>query len=105
MIKLLSEEPIDAISVSTYDFQEKSFNTDQNMAQITKEATSLPILICGKINDRNTADKALQDADLILSAKSFLLNPNWVENLRAGKTLPLYSSEDANIAYTGELIP
>ena len=105
IIKMLSKEPIDAISVSTYDYSAKAFSTDQTMAQITREATDLPIMICGKIYDRATAEDALKDADIILSAKSILLNPTWVDDVRQGKELPLYSSADANIAYTDEPLP
>ncbi len=105
LIRLLSDEPIDAISVSTYDYAEKAFGTDMTMAQLTKEATKLPIMICGKIYDRDTAEEALKNADIVLSAKSLLLNPEWIEDIRAGKTLPLYSSEEANIAYTDEPLP
>jgi 2,4-dienoyl-CoA reductase-like NADH-dependent reductase (Old Yellow Enzyme family) len=105
IIKMLSTEPIDAISVSTYDYSAKAFGTDQNMARITREATDLPLMICGKIYDRTTAEDALKDADIILSAKSILLNPNWVNDVRRSKELPLYSSEDANVAYTDEPLP
>jgi 2,4-dienoyl-CoA reductase-like NADH-dependent reductase (Old Yellow Enzyme family) len=104
-IRLLSQEPIDAISVSTYDFRKRAFRTDRNMAQITREATSLPIMICGKIYDRATAQEALQDADIALSAKSMLLNPDWVEDVRQGKPLPLYKSQEADIAYTETPLP
>jgi len=100
IIKLLSKEPIDAISVSTYDFTLKAFGTEQNMAQVTREVTDLPIMICGRIFDRASADKALRDADIVLSAKSMLLNPNWVADLQAEKPMEAYESEDANIAYT-----
>jgi len=34
-----------------------------------------------------------------------LLNPNWVEDIRSGKDLPLYGSEEANIAYTEKPLP
>ena len=105
IIRLLSDEPIDAISVSTYDYAEKALGTDMTMAQLTREATELPLMICGKIHDRNTAEQALRDADVVLSAKSLLLNPNWVEDVRAGRELPLYKSEEANIAYTTEPLP
>lgn len=106
IIKLLSLEPIDAISVSTYDFAEKKmFGTDQNMAQLTRKVTDLPIFICGKVHDRTTAEQALQDADIVLCAKSFLLNPNFVAEVRSGKELPLYASEEADIAYTQEPLP
>jgi 2,4-dienoyl-CoA reductase-like NADH-dependent reductase (Old Yellow Enzyme family) len=105
IIGLLSREPIDAISVSTYDYQQKAFGTEQNMAQITREATHLPIMICGKIYDRATAEEALEDADIVLSAKSMLLNPDWVEDVRRGKELPLYKSSDADIAYTETPLP
>lgn len=105
IIKMLSQEPIDALSVSTYDFSAKAFDTDQTMARITREATDLPIMICGKIYDRVTAEAALADADIVLSAKSILLNPNWVEDVRANRELPLYKSEDANVAYTEEPLP
>jgi 2,4-dienoyl-CoA reductase-like NADH-dependent reductase (Old Yellow Enzyme family) len=105
IIKMLSKEPIDAISVSTYDYSEKAFGTDQTMARITREATDLPLMICGKIYDRATAEDAIKDADIILSAKSILLNPNWVDDIRQSKELPLYKSEDANVAYTDEPLP
>ena len=105
LIRMLSKEPVDAISVSTYNFADKAFSTDRNMAQLPREATDLPLLICGKIHDRKTADQAIQDADIVLSAKSMLLNPNLVEDIRAEKDLPLYTSEEANRAYTGEALP
>jgi 2,4-dienoyl-CoA reductase-like NADH-dependent reductase (Old Yellow Enzyme family) len=104
IIQLLSKEPIDAISVSTYDYSANVFGTNQNMSQITREVTALPIMICGKIFDRTSAEKALRGADIVLSAKSLLLNPNWVEDVRAGKTLPLHTSEEANIAYTDKAL-
>ena len=105
LIKLLSKEPIDAISVSTYQYKDKAFETDRNMAQITREVTDLPIMICGQIYDRKSAEDALADADIVLSAKSTLLNPNWVEDVRSRKDLPLYKSEEANVAYTDEPLP
>jgi 2,4-dienoyl-CoA reductase-like NADH-dependent reductase (Old Yellow Enzyme family) len=105
LIKLLSKEPIDAISVSTYRYKDKVFGTDWNMAQITREVTDLPIMICGQIYDRTSAEDALMDADIILSAKSMLLNPDWVKDIRSGKDLPLYKSEEANIAYSDEPLP
>lgn len=100
IIKLLSQEPIDAISVSTYDFSQKAFGTDKNMTQLTREVTGLPLMICGGIFDRVTADQALEDADIVLSAKSLLLNPSWVEDIRVNKPMERYLSEAANIAYT-----
>jgi len=105
MIRLLSNEPIDAISVSTYDYSEKAFGTDQNMAQLTREVTPLPIMICGKIYDRASAEDALEHADIVLSAKSILLNPNWVDDIRTGKELPLYDSQEAGVAYTDTPLP
>jgi 2,4-dienoyl-CoA reductase-like NADH-dependent reductase (Old Yellow Enzyme family) len=104
-IRLLDKEPIDAISVSTYDFTATAFGTDKNMAQLTREVIELPLLICGKIFDRQTADAALEDADIALSGKSMLLNPDFVEDLRLEKELKLYTSEEANIAYTQEPLP
>jgi 2,4-dienoyl-CoA reductase-like NADH-dependent reductase (Old Yellow Enzyme family) len=100
VIKLFSKEPIDAISVSTYDYRKKAFGTDQNMTQITRKVTQLPIMICGKIYDRASAEDALNDADIVLSAKSLLLNPEWVEDIKIGKPLQPYKSEETNIAYT-----
>jgi 2,4-dienoyl-CoA reductase-like NADH-dependent reductase (Old Yellow Enzyme family) len=47
----------------------------------------------------------LQDADIVLSAKSMLLNPNWVEEVRSGRPLRPYSSEESNIAYTDTPLP
>ena len=105
IIKMLSMEPIDVISVSTYGYKDKAFGTDQNMAEITREVTDLPLMICGQIYDRASAEDALKSADIALSGKSILLNPNWVEDIRAGKQLPLYKSEEANIAYTDEPLP
>jgi len=105
IIALLSQEPLDAISVSAYDFQNQAFGTDRNIAQLTREATSLPIMICGKIYDRASAAAALQDADILLSAKSMLLNPDWVEDVRLGKSLRPYRSAEADIAYTSTPLP
>jgi len=105
IIKMLSKEPIDVISVSTYGYKDKALGTDQNMAEITREATDLPLMICGQIYDRAGAEDALKSADIALSGKSILLNPDWVEDIRAGKQLPLYKSEEANIAYTDEPLP
>lgn len=105
VIRLLSKESIDAISVSTYGYNQKAFGTDKNMAQITREVTGLPIMICGGIYDRASADDALKGADIILSAKSMLLNPNWLEDIRANKVLLHYKSEEANIAYTETPLP
>ena len=105
IIRYLAKEPLDAISVSTYGYNEKAFGTDKNMAQLTREVTDLPLLICGGIYDRASAEEALQDADIILSGKSLLLNPNWVEDVLANKALIRYRSEEADIAYTEEPLP
>ena len=43
--------------------------------------------------------------DFVLSGKSMLLNPDWVEDVRANKELTPHASEDAGIAYTGEPLP
>ncbi|MFC1516606.1 NADH-dependent flavin oxidoreductase [Thermodesulfobacteriota bacterium] len=105
IIRMLSKEPIDVISLSTYNFRDNAFGTDRTMAEITRDVTDLPIMICGQIYDRASAEEALKNADIALSAKSFLLNPNWVEDVREGKDLPLYASEEANVAYTDEPLP
>jgi 2,4-dienoyl-CoA reductase-like NADH-dependent reductase (Old Yellow Enzyme family) len=105
IIGRLSREPIDAISVSTYDHGAPAFGTGQSMARLTRAVTALPMLICGKIFDRTSAENALKDADIVLSAKSILLNPNWVADLRTDKKLPMYPSTAANIAYTDEPLP
>ncbi len=105
MIRYLDEQPVDAISVSTKNFAEKVYGTDRNMAQITREATEKPILICGRIYDRSTADEALKDADIILSAKSLLLNPDWVADIKAHKPLEPKTEEEANVAYTETPLP
>ncbi len=105
IIRMLSKEPIDALSVSTYDYSLKAFGTDRNMAQLTREASHLPIFICGSIHDLASVEEALQDADIALSGKSTLLNPNWIEDVRAGKAMEAYTSEAANIAYTETPLP
>ena len=105
LIIMLTSEPIDAISLSTYDFQAPGFGTDQTIAQLTRAVSDLPLMICGKIHDRNTAQAALVDADIALAAKSFLLNPDFVSDVRDGKALALYGSAEANVAYTEEPLP
>lgn len=104
-INLLSEQAIDAISVSTYTFDQDAYGSGKNMTELTREMTNLPLMICGGIYDRATADKALQDADIVLAGKSLLLNPNWVADVKENKTLTRYSSEEAGIAYTPEPLP
>lgn len=105
MIGLLVRTPIDAISLSTYNFRDRAFGTDLNMSQLTREVTPLPLMICGQLYDRKSVEDALADADIALSGKSILLNPNWVNDVRSGKELSLYKSNDANIAYTDEPLP
>lgn len=105
IIRLLAKEPLDALSVSTYDFKESAFGTGKTMAALTREAWTLPIMICGKIYDRATAEAALQDADIVLSGKSTLLNPTWIDDVRAGRPLAPYTSDQANVAYTEEPLP
>lgn len=105
MIRLFSAEPIDAISVSTYDYSQEAFGTGKTMAALTREATGLPLMLCGKIFDRKSAEEALQDADLALSGKSMLLNPDWVADLETDKEMSVYSSDEAGVAYTETPIP
>ena len=105
IIELLAKEPIDAISVSTCRYKDNAFGTDQNMAQITRKVTDLPLMICGQIYDSDSAEDALKHADIVLSAKSLLLNPDWIKDVRSKKQLPLYTSEEANIAYTDTPLP
>jgi 2,4-dienoyl-CoA reductase-like NADH-dependent reductase (Old Yellow Enzyme family) len=105
IIRLLSREPIDAISVSAYDYRQEAFGSGRNVARVTREATHLPLMICGQIYDRATALDALNDAEIVLSAKSMLLNPDWVEDVRQGKPLRRYQSVEADIAYTATPLP
>jgi len=105
MVTLFSEDPVDAISVSTYDYSRNAFDTGLTMARITRDVTDLPLLICGKIHDRKSAEHALADADLVLSGKSMLLNPDWVADIEADRELPLYGSEEAGVAYTTTPLP
>lgn len=105
LISLLSRQPLDALSVSTYDFQQEAFNSGYNMTQLTRQATELPIMICGKIYDKKSAVQAIADADIILSAKSLLLNPNWIQDIQQDKDLPCYASEEAAVAYTKTVLP
>ncbi len=100
VIRLLAAEPIDALSVSTYDFRDKAFGTQKSMSQLTREVTDKPLFICGRIHDRRTAEQSLEYADIALFAKSILLNPDLVDDLRQNRDLPCYKSEEANIAYT-----
>ena len=105
MIRFLDQEAIDGISVSTYCFSDPLFDRGQSAAELTRAATSLPILICGRIHDRASAEAALENADMVLSGKSMLLNPDWLEEVREGKELPPFSSDEANRAYTEEPLP
>jgi len=105
VVGLLDHEPLDALSISTYNFRAPAFDSAMTMAALTRQATGLPLLICGRIHDRQSAEAALADADIALSGKSLLLNPDWVAAVRAGQELPPYRAEDANIAYTAEPLP
>lgn len=105
VITSLDKEPIDAISVSTMNYKDRAFETDKNMAQVTREVTDKPIMICGNIYDRATADDALTDADIILSGKSLLLNPKWVADIRENRALDPVSQKESDRAYTGEALP
>ena len=104
VIALLNKEPLDAISVSTYDFQESAFGTGKTMAELSREVCDMPLMICGKIHDRASAEEALQHADIVLSGKSTLLNPNWIEDVRQGRTMEPFTSDQASVAYTDEIL-
>jgi 2,4-dienoyl-CoA reductase-like NADH-dependent reductase (Old Yellow Enzyme family) len=88
-----------------YDLRKKAFGTDQTMIRLTRQATDKPLFICGRIHDRVTAVMNLEDADIALFAKSMLLNPDLVEDLRHGRELPCHHSEEADIAYTDYSLP
>ena len=75
------------------------------MSQLTREVTEKPLIICGGIYDRTTADDALQDADMLLSGKSLLLNPDWVADIREEKVLKPRTGAEADVAYTAEPLP
>jgi 2,4-dienoyl-CoA reductase-like NADH-dependent reductase (Old Yellow Enzyme family) len=105
MIGLLSAEPLDAISVSCYDASAPAFDSDRTLAALTREVTAKPLMICGRIHDRASAEAALEHADIALSGKSMLLNPDWVEDVRDGKPLAAFSSEAANVAYGEDPLP
>lgn len=105
IVGLLNKEPLDALSVSTYDFQEPAFGSGKTMAALSREVCDLPLLICGKIYDRATAEEALQHADIVLSGKSMLLNPNWLDDVRKGTKLRPYTSDQSAVAYTEEPLP
>lgn len=105
IIAKLNKEPLDAISISTYDFQDSAFGTGKTMAALSREVCDLPLMICGKIFDRASAEQALQDADIVLSAKSTLLNPNWLDDVRKGTKLTPYTSDQSAVAYTEEPLP
>ena len=105
LIRLVSAEPVDAVSVSTYRYSDRAFGTGKTMAGLAREATTLPLLVCGQIYDRASVEDALRDADIALSAKSMLLNPDWVEDVRQGRQLPLRKSAEANVAYTETPLP
>ncbi len=105
IIRWLTQDEVDAISVSTIDYREPAFGTGKPMAQLTREATNLPVFICGGIHDRATAEDALRHADVALSAKSILLNPNWIDEVRAGKAVAPYTIEQTAVAYTDTPLP
>ncbi len=105
IIALLNKEPLDAISVSTYDFRESAFGTDKTMAELSREVCDLPLMICGRIHDRASAEEALKHADIVLSGKSTLLNPNWMEDVKQGRKLEPFTSDQAAVAYTEKALP
>ncbi len=105
LIGLLDRQPLDIISVSTLNYKDPAFDTEKNMAQLTREKTQKPLMICGKIYDRHTADDAVSDADIILSAKSLLLNPDWVRDIANREPLQPKTPEEANVAYTSKPLP
>lgn len=105
LVDLIDAEPIDALSVSTYDFRAKAFGTDQTMSGLTRSRTTKPLMICGKIHDRVTALEALAEADIALSGKSMLLNPDFVGHVRQGLDMAPFSSQEADVAYTETPLP
>jgi len=80
-------------------------SADLTLIRLTRQKTDKPLMICGGIYDRKTADQALQDADIVLSGKSLLLNANWVDDIANNRPLEPRTPQEANVAYTDEPLP
>lgn len=102
LIGFFNKSSIDGLSLSTYNFSDEAFGTGKNMAELTGEVFNRPIILCGGIYDKKSAEVALTYGDVVLSGKSMLLNPKWIEEVREGKELKPFKSEDANVAYGPE---
>ena len=48
VVGLLSKEPINALSVSPYEYHQKAFGANKNMVQLTREVTELPMMCCAE---------------------------------------------------------
>lgn len=105
LVTLIDKEEVDALSVSTYKYDTDAYGSGKNFAELTREKTDKPIFFCGGIYDRKTAQDAIESSDMILIGKSLLLNHNWLGDIKEGKELKPFSSDDANIAYTAEPLP
>lgn len=105
LIGFFNKSSIDGLSLSTYNFTDEAFGTGLNMAELTREVFKRPIILCGGIYDKKTAEEALTYGDVVLSGKSMLLNPKWIEDVREGKDLKPFNSEAADVAYGLEPLP
>ena len=105
LIRLLSAEPIDAISVSTYRYADKAFGTDKTMAGLTREddeaaaydlrADPRPDGMRGRPEGCRHRPFGQVDA----------FEPELGGRREAGEKLPLHKSSEANVAYTETPLP
>lgn len=104
-VRLLAAPPVDALSISCRAFDESVLATGKSLPRIVRDATVLPLIVCGGIYDRDTADRALYTADVALSGKSLLLNPSWLGDVKHRRIVRPFGREDTAVAYSGELLP
>ncbi|AJR05311.1 NADH-dependent flavin oxidoreductase [Photobacterium gaetbulicola] len=103
IINELSKESVDVLSLATHNFNAKAWNSDHSLLEITRKLWKGPLFVAGGVYDKETANAALQNADLVLVGKSLLLNPNWYHFANAGWPLKKLTRENSKVAY-GELI-
>ena len=84
LINVLLKEGIDAFHSSELNAGSKMFGGESSLHELIRKHTDKPLIVCGNINNRKKAEKALAKgaADLIGIGRAFIPNPDLVIKFR-----------------------
>ncbi|ENP5333415.1 hypothetical protein ACDS27_002893 [Salmonella enterica] len=103
-IGLLRTSSLDIISLSTQEFDNKTFENNFAFTRSIRKYWDRFLFSAGGIHDLNTTKKILEYADVAMIGKSLLLMPQWIDLLKSGWPLYKFSRRDVSAVYGNKYI-